>query len=354
MHEHTRQSLKTLIIAATLGLGSGVIATALTSRYLSGYALTFGDLSSPARLSEERPRSSPQTYAEALSKVTDSVLPGVARVYVSGSYAAPVASGAMLTSDGWLVAFLDRPLAAAGLSVAVGGHAYAVEKMEMDTATGATFIKIAADNLPVFAFGSGFDVMPGDQLFIVPSPTAVFAETAVEARRPSGPLSSDVPSRRIAIDNPLLGERVGAPVVNVRGDLVGIVASGGAGFTDVLPVDGLLPAFNEILRGGTVERASLGVSSTDIGRTLGLLEKDTGGRSQGALLLGAASVRKGSVAAAAGLVPGDIILAVDGVPVDARRTLDELIVTHLPGEEVALKVATQREEREVRVVLGAL
>lgn len=350
MKESWKHVSKTVAIAVTLGLGSGVIGAALTTNYLSTYAISLGDLSSPPRLSDERPRSSPQTYAEALSQVTDSVLPGAVRFYAAGSFARAFASGAVLTSDGWVMTVPSAGSIGSATAV-IGGRAYAVEKTVADAGTGVVFAKVSATNLPVFAFGSGFDVMPGDQLFAVPAPTAVFSETAVESRWPAGAISSDEPSRRIAVEDPLLGDYVGAPVVNVRGELIGIVTGGSMGFTSILPTDGVLSAFNAILRAGAVARASLGVSSIDLTRTLGLSEADTRGRTQGALLSGAQSVKKGSAAAEGGVLPGDIVLSVDGTSVDLRRTLDELIVTRAPGDEITLRVDRDGNELDLKVVL---
>lgn len=348
------QFLAAAVLSALVGLGGGVIGTALTSDHLSDYALTLRQFSSPARLSEERPRSAPQTYAEALRRVTDSVLPGVASFYPSGSYAAALASGAVMTSDGWLVTLPPAGVSLASATVVIGTEAYPVERVVSDPATDALFVKVAASNLPVFAFGSGFDMLPGDELFAATGGSSIFFETVVESRWSAGPLSSDVPQRRLAVADPLLGAYVGAPVVNVRGELVGLVSGGGSGYTTILPTDGVLSAFAAILKEGAVVRASLGVSSTDLSRTRGLGQADTHGLDRGALLLGAASVKKGGAAAIAGLVPGDVVLSVDGVAVDARRSLDELVVTHAPGDTVTLRVTDGVREREVRVVLGAL
>lgn len=349
-----KQTAKVTGLSILLGFGGGVLATALTSDYLADYARALGELPSPQRLSEERPRSSPQTYAEAAGNVVESVLPGVAQLYSPGSYAEAFASGAVLTSDGWIVTVVEYRTASAGDIVVVGGKTHVITDVVVDKGTNVNFVKVDASNLPVFAFGNGFDLRPGDQLFVPPSSGSLFVETVVESSWASGALSSDVPERRIVLDNPLLGEFLGAPVVNVRGELVGLIDGGSAGLTTVLPTDGVLSVFNAILRDGKIVRPALGVVATDLGRNLGLDETTTHGLDRGALLLGAGSVRKGSVAAAAGLVPGDVILSVDGVSVDARRSLDELVVTHAPGDVITLRVTDGETEREVSVVLGVL
>lgn len=347
-------TVRTVAISILLGFGAGVLGTALTSSYLSDYALTLGQLSSPDRLSEELPRSSPSTYADAVREVTESVLPGVAQLYASASATEPFGSGAILTSDGWIVTSKEYAPAPASTIAVIGGKSYAVADMVEDASTTVVFLKVDAANLPVFAFGSGFDLVPGEQVFIPTSSRSLFVETVVESRWPSGAIPSDAPQRRVMIENPLLGTYQGAPVANVRGELVGLVLGSGAGFTSVLPIDGILPVFNATLRSGEATRAALGVYSTDISRNLGLTEEQTLGLTQGALLSGASSVKKGSAAAAAGLASGDIIVSVDGTPIDAHRSLDELVVTHAPGDVLTLRVVSESGEREVRVTLGSL
>lgn len=347
-------TVRTVSISILLGFGAGVLGTALTSSYLSDYALTLGQLTSPDRLSEELPRSTPSTYADAVREITESVFPGVAQVYATASATDPYASGAVLTSDGWIVMSKEYAPPSGSSVAVVGGTSYPVTDMAFDPSTTVVFLKVDASNLPVFAFGSGFDLLPGDQVFIPTSSRSMFVETVVESRWPTGGISSDVPQRRVMVENPLLGNYPGAPVVNTRGELVGIVLGSGAGFTSVLPIDGVLSVFNATLREGNAVRAALGVSSTDLSRNLGLTESQTLGLTQGALLSGASSVKKGSAAAAAGLAAGDIIVSVDGTPVDAHRSLDELIVTHAPGDMITLRVISESGEREVKVTLGTL
>jgi S1-C subfamily serine protease len=339
METNWKLTARTVVISTLLGFGGGVLATALTTDYLSDYAASLGELSEPPRLEAERPRTAPQTYVEAVREVTESVLPGVARLHYPGA-ATAFASGAVLTSDGWIVTTLEHLPSFAGATVTVEGKSYAVEQAVPDAGTGAVFVKVGASNLPVLAFGKGFDLAPGDQLFIPPSSTSLFVETVVESRWPAGALSSDVPQRRILVENPLLGEYNGAPAVNVRGELIGLIESGGAGFTHILPIDGLLTVFNSLLREGKAVRPSLGVNFTVT--------------TKGTELVGASSVKKGSAAAAAGLLPGDIVIAVDGMAVGTGRSLDEFVVTRAPGDLITLRLLRGETEQEIKVTLGNL
>lgn len=352
-HSHLL-TLKTTLLSLLLGLGGGTIAAAVTTSYLNDYAVSLGQGSASPRLSEERPRATPGTFADAVRVVSESVLPGVAQIYAVGSYAKPIASGAVLTSDGWMVTLFENAPAVGGMSVVVGGRAHEVLRKTTDPSTGATFLKLDASSLPVFAFGSGFNLRPGDQLFAAASPSALFSESLVESRLSSGPISSDVLNRRLAVADGLLGTFAGSPVVNARGELVGLVESGSMGFTTILPTDGLLMAFSGLLRSGTIANPSLGVMATDLSHTLGLDETETRGLSQGALLVGPSSIKKGGAAALAGLLPGDAILSADGVAIDAHRSLDEIVAARAAGDTLTFRVDRAGKEMEIRVTLAAM
>lgn len=70
---------------------------------------------------------------------------------------------------------------------------------------------------------------------------------------------------------------------------------------------------------------------------------------EGALVM---SVVDGSPAAEAGLQQGDVIAAVDGDVVDARRTLSERIFAYDPDEVVTLDVIRAGETIQIEVTLG--
>ncbi len=69
----------------------------------------------------------------------------------------------------------------------------------------------------------------------------------------------------------------------------------------------------------------------------------------GAMLL---EVEEGSPADEGGLMPGDVILAVDDQKVDREHPLSRLIRERKPGDEVELKVWREGEELTVRIKLG--
>ncbi len=71
---------------------------------------------------------------------------------------------------------------------------------------------------------------------------------------------------------------------------------------------------------------------------------------EGALIL---RVLPESPAEAAGLLAEDIVVAVEGDPVDARRTLRERLLAYDPGETLQLELLRAGESMELEVTLGA-
>ena len=133
----------------------------------------------------------------------------------------------------------------------------------------------------------------------------------------------------------------GGPLVSVRGQVIGInsaIASrtglfSGYGFA--IPINLARRVMDQLIKNGVVRRAALGVtvrnaSANDaayvgLPDVRGVLVEDFGGDA--------------SPARTAGLEPGDIIVAVDGKPVEYVAQLQQQIAFRQPGDAVKVEVA---------------
>jgi S1-C subfamily serine protease len=130
----------------------------------------------------------------------------------------------------------------------------------------------------------------------------------------------------------------GGPLVDSGGRVIGVntaatvdfqfQASGNEGFA--IPINQALAIGNEI-------QAGRGSSTVHIGETafLGVSVAASGGQAEagGAEVAG---VVPNSPAAQVGMRPGDVIVSIDGRPVDSPTALTNLLIPHHPGDQVAV------------------
>jgi serine protease Do len=144
----------------------------------------------------------------------------------------------------------------------------------------------------------------------------------------------------------------GGPLVDLAGRVVGINSAIEsptgvyAGYGFAVPVGIARTAMDQILKYGRVRRALLGVSINDVraadAQAAGLREI------RGALV---GSVSDSGGARAAGLQPGDVILAVDQQPISSVATLQRTIYGYQPGQTVNLTLQRFGTQRAARVTL---
>jgi serine protease Do len=135
----------------------------------------------------------------------------------------------------------------------------------------------------------------------------------------------------------------GSPLVDRGGQLLGLNTSRvGNGFYRALPADAAFQARVEMLAAGrSVERPRLGVTVAPP-RAASRMRAAVGLPPRAGILV--REVEDGSAAARAGIVAGDLIVAVDGQPVDDP---DDLAAALEPARELRIDVV--RGERELAV-----
>jgi serine protease Do len=113
-------------------------------------------------------------------------------------------------------------------------------------------------------------------------------------------------TRWIQHDALILPGNSGGPLVDMKGEVVGINELGGGGVGFAIPANVAASVLAAARQGSDVVRGWLGI---------GVLPVQKAGLDHGALI---SEVWPGSPAAQAGLEPGDVLRAIDGAPVEAR------------------------------------
>ncbi len=146
----------------------------------------------------------------------------------------------------------------------------------------------------------------------------------------------------------------GGPLINLRGEVVGINSRGqgrGIGFT--IPINTAKRVSDDLLDAGRIARGYLGVAIQPLPRELARYwgKPDVHG-----VVVG--SVAHGSPASAAGIAVGDVLVRLDGEALHAEKEEDlgqfqRLVAQKRVGKEVAIELVRGAERRTVSAVLAA-
>ena len=148
----------------------------------------------------------------------------------------------------------------------------------------------------------------------------------------------------------------GGPLVNTRGEVIGINTAGifstngepVQGINFAVSVDTVLPVTKSLISTGRVDRGFLGVTVTPITRDVASaqhLPVNDG--------VGIVQVNKGSAADQAGLKAGDIIVKVGNIEVHGLGDLNEALIENGSGAKVPVTVYRGTDKQTVDVTLGS-
>ena len=214
--------------------------------------------------------------------------------------------------------------------------------------------------LPEVKFGDSAQMAPGDWVMAIGNPFSLAHTVSVgvvSAARPGGlPVADGRFADVIQTDAAINPGNSGGPLLNVRGEVVGINTAiyadarsqGNMGIGFAIPINvirDLLPQ----LRTGKITRGVIGVQVQDVPLNaiseFGLKER------RGALV---SVVTSGGPAARAGIEPGDVIVEFNGKPVQRRDQLVGFVTATKPGTTVPLKVLRDRKEVAVNITVDEL
>ena len=350
------QTIRIIVFSCLIGGAAGVLGTALTTNYLSEYALQLGQVRETLGLSQTRPRTLPQSYDDALERLEERSLPAVGSLFTASSIVESgvsvfdsLTSVIVLTSDGWMLSTSGN----LGDTVHVSAQTCEVDDVLVEPLLGYRFLHCATSNSSVVDMVGGYGIAAGDPLFVVAQGYEVVFTQAREVTWGEAVRSSDIPSRRILLTHDT-ALREGAAVFNVFGEFVGVVHEGDEG-VEVVPFEQLAGAFRQVLESvDAITYPSLGVRGIDLTRTIAVSEEVSQGRHAGFVLYGPRAVAFGSGAQKAGLQGGDILLSVEGVVINGTYALDDLVTSYSAGQEIRVEIEREGIKQEVTVTLGEL
>ncbi len=226
-----------------------------------------------------------------------------------------------------------------------------------DPLTDVAVIKVDAPRLHPAAFGNSDNARIGDWVLAVGNPlgdqftfTVTSGIISGKGRRLDGLQRSRASiGDFIQTDAAINPGNSGGPLINVRGEVIGInsaIASetgfySGYGFA--IPINLVRQVMNQLVATGKVQRAALGIEVKDATETdaeyVGL--KEIRG-----VVVGGFPAGIDSPAKQAGLEAGDVIVTVDGQPVDYVAQLQQVVGFKHPGDAVKIEVARKGGTRK--------
>ena len=290
-------------------------------------------------------------------KVYAKVNPATVLVVAQTGESASIGTGVIMTEDGYVIT--NAHVISGGESCWVmlaDGWDYDAELVGFDADQDIAVLKLVdAEGLPTVEFGDSELAEVGDQVYAIGNPLGVelrgtMTEGIISAINRNVELEGrtlNVLQTTAALNN----GNSGGPLINRYGQVIGIntLKMSGTGAPDEATVEGLgfaLPissayfVINDIIASGEYH------GTPTLGIMVSAMETDNGDS-----LVMAISVLEGSSAEEAGVLPGDIILAVDGRSVQTTAELMAIRRGHAVGDTMTLTLLRDGNSFDVDVVL---
>jgi S1-C subfamily serine protease len=163
--------------------------------------------------------------------------------------------------------------------------------------------------------------------------------------RPGGRLD-----QHIRLDLALYPGFSGGPLANLRGEIVGVNTRGlSRGRAVTVPVRTVNRVIDELLEKGHIARPYLGIAMQPVALPENV-RGQVGSEARAGLMI--MHVESGGPAEKAGVLLGDVVVAVAGKPVESVETIQELISNAKIGDSISTQVYRGGQVNPVTITLG--
>ena len=229
---------------------------------------------------------------------------------------------------------------------------YDAKLVGREPVTDIALIKVAATgNLPTVPMGSTEKLSVGEWVAAIGSPFGLEHTVTAGIVSAKGRVIGSGPyDDFIQTDASINPGNSGGPLINMRGEIVGIntmIIAGGNGIGFAIPIDQAKDIIAQLKTGGEVTRGWLGVTIQDL---KGNLAEYYGVQDKSGVLV--ASVVPGDPADQAGIQPNDIITKVGGKKITTSRDLTNLAAKLGVGDTARVTVLRDGRPKTLKVKVG--
>src|SRR3954468_8366026 len=298
-------------------------------------------------------------YSQAITDVVDRVGPAVVRIDVWHGRKATRAgsgSGVIVAPDGLVLTNSHVVGGAARVELmTTEGRSLSARVVGDDPDTDLALLRVNESvTLPFAPLGDSRHLRRGQLVIAIGNPlrfestvtAGVVSALGRSLRARTGRLIDDL----IQTDAALNPGNSGGPLVSSRGEVVGIntaIIMGAQGICFAIAANTAKFVLGELVRHGRVRRAYIGVAAQQF--TLSRRRRHAAGLAQESAVM-VATVEPGSPAERAGLVSGDIVLALDGLPVTGADDLIRMLAGEKIGRSVEIETLHNGNRRTLSLV----
>jgi serine protease Do len=274
-------------------------------------------------------------------------------------------SGVIVDSEGYIITNahvvggaqrlrVEIPAPTAGHSILAGSRTMSAQVVGIDLETDLAVIRIDERNLPAVTFGDSDELSAGQVVLAFGSPLGLHNSVSLGVvSAVARQLTPESPMVYVQTDASINPGSSGGPLVDVSGRLVGIntlilsQAGGNEGLGFAAPGNIVRTVYEQIRRTGYVKRGDIGIRAQTV--TPALASGLGLARASGVII---ADVLPRSPGARAGLRPGDLVLTLDGKPMENGRQLHVNLYRRPVGDVVTLGVLRDGANLKIGVVMA--
>ncbi len=266
-------------------------------------------------------------------------------------------SGVIISEDGFIVSNNHVVGFADEIKVLLpDGREFKATKIGTDPSTDLAVIKIEAENLPILEFADSENVDVGEWVLAIGNPFSYLSSTVTAGIVSALGRDLDIIEGKKTIEEFIQTDAAvnpgnsGGALVDAEGNLIGINTAIAtptgvyAGYSFAIPSNLTKRIVEDIIANGNIERANLGIQGYDVDEELAEQEDlivDYG--------IYVAQTVPGSGAQFSGILPGDVVVGLNGKKIESFEDIKKEMRFTKVGEVMKMEIVREGKKQTINV-----